>query len=214
MTYEDIDWENLNKYKHILDLPDEVWKECKEVNEYFSSYGVYSVSSYGRCRHNGRVHKSTGKMIPPTVYQITDNGNGYKKVALSFKGKTKNFYMHRLVAKTFLGNPNNLPQVNHKPSGLGKFDNRVEHLEWCSEKHNILDAHKNGQMDNRTKVNTSTDQKSDKFIEIMYRRYKETGKIGETAREFGISRTTLSSIVNKRSRRKVTDKIDLEYQQP
>lgn len=163
---------------------------------------LYEVSNYGRVRRS-----DTG-----FVYRITDNGNGYKKVALAYwSGKTKNFYIHRLVASAFHKNPEGLPQVNHKPSGLGKFDNRVEHIEWCSNKDNILDAHSNGQMDNRTKVNTSIDIKPDEFIASMYRRYKTTGKVGETAREFGVSRTTLSSIVNKRSRTEITDVIDREF---
>jgi hypothetical protein len=114
---------------------------------------------------------------------------------------------------TFIPNPEGFPQVNHKITGLGKFDNRVENLEWCTGSQNIIDAHKHGQMDYRTKIKTSIDIKSDAFVEEMYRRYKETGKVGETAREFGVPRTSLSSIVNKRSRRNITDRIDEEYKQ-
>ena len=213
MKYENIDWENLNIYKDILELPEEVWKPCDVINKVFDQDSLYWVSNYGRCKHNGKYNK-LGKWLSPKVFQITDNGNGYKKVALCFNGDTKNFYMHRVVASTFIDNPDNLPQVNHMSSGLGKFDNRVEHLEWSSESHNIKDAHRNGQMKNRTELKTSIDVKSDQFIKNMYLRYLETEKVGETAREFGIPRTTLSSIVNKRSRRSVTDPIDLEYQQP
>lgn len=209
MKYGDILWDNLNNYKSILDLPDEIWKPCNMINTHFNEKDLYWVSNYGRCKHNGKYSK-VGRWLPPKVLQITDNGNGYKKVALSLNGDTKNFYIHRIVADTFLPNPDNKPQVNHKPSGLGKFDNRVEHLEWCTEKHNITDAHNNGQMLNRSKL-TSTTKHPDEFIAEMYRRYKDTGKVGETAREFNVSRTTLSSIVNKRSRTSVTDPIDDEY---
>lgn len=212
LLYEDIDWKNLNKYQSTLCLPDEVWLDCDVVNEYFGcNSSLYQVSNYGRCRHTGKTRYGTSFKYPPKVFRITDNGNGYKKIALNFQGKIKNFYMHRLVASTFLENPENLPQVNHKKTGLGKFDNRVEHLEWSSESDNIRDAHKNGLMDNRTKVNTQTEQKPDTFVAEMYKRYLVTGKVGETAREFGVSRTTLSSIINKRSRRSVTDPIDLEF---
>lgn len=211
MLYEDIDWLNLNNYKDMLTLPDEVWVECEDINNYFGEEGLYSVSNYGRCKHNGKMHKGYDKWLPPKVFQITDNGNGYKKFALCFNSKTKNFYVHRVVAQTFLPNPKNLPQVNHKPSGLGKADNRVIHIEWCDESYNIKDAHLNGQMDNRTKVSTYIDIRSPSVIAAMYRRYKDTGLITETAKEFNVPRTTLSSIVNKRSRTNITDKIDLEY---
>lgn len=202
MKYEKINWYDLNTHQRNLSIEGEVWKVSDMIRDRLGSSCFYEVSNYGRVRRS-----DTG-----FVYRITDNGNGYKKVALVYGSpKTVNFYIHRLVADAFLPNPNLLPQVNHKPSGLGKFDNRSEHLEWCTEKENIKDAHKNGQMDNRTKVNTQIDIKSDEFITNMYRRYKETGRVGETAKEFGISRTTLSSIVNKRSRVNVTDSIDLEY---
>lgn len=203
MKYEDIQWGNLNSHQSVLILPNEVWKTAQIINDYFDSGDFFEVSDFGRVRR-----KDTG-----FVYRITDNGNGYKKAALSYKGgATKNFYIHRSVADAFHPNPDKLPQVNHKSTGLGKFDNRAIHLEWCSNKDNIKDAHCNGLMDNRTKLCTSLDIKSDTFIAEMYRRYKETGKISEVAREFGVSRTTLSSIVNKRSRRKVTDPIDKEYE--
>ncbi|AUG87684.1 hypothetical protein [Vibrio phage VEN] len=43
--------------------------------------------------------------------------------------KTDRVYVHRLVAKYFLDNPDNLQEVNHK--NLNKLDNSVENLEWC-----------------------------------------------------------------------------------
>tara|TARA_B100001105_G_C22389848_1_gene443821 strand:- start:271 stop:912 length:642 start_codon:yes stop_codon:yes gene_type:complete len=202
MKYEDVDWYNLNDHQKDLEIEGEVWTKSTMISCKMSCGEFYEISNYGRCRRKDTKF----------IYKITDNGNGYKKVALVYGGtKTCNFYMHRLVASAFIPNPDNLPQVNHKPSGLGKFDNRVVNLEWCTERDNILDAHKNGQMDYRTKVKTKIDVKDDAFVEAMYRRYKDTEMVGETAREFGVPRTSLSSIVNKRSRVKLTDQIDREY---
>ena len=213
MKYEDIDWFDLNKHQNLLELPEEVWVNSDVINSYFCCENtIYQVSNFGRCRHTGKVRSGASFTYPPKVFRITDNGFGYKKVALNCNSVTKNFYIHRITSSAFLPNLDNKPQVNHKPSGLGKFDNRVEHLEWCTERHNIVDAHNNGQMRNRSKL-TSTTQHTDEYIAEMYRRYKDTGKVGETAREFGVSRTTLSSIVNKRSRTSVTDPIDEEYTQ-
>lgn len=203
IKYEDVDWNDIQKYNEVMQLPEEVWVKAVE--------GKYNyISNYGRM-------KSVFNPANPKIRVISDNGAGYKKWALSERKvgtghKTVNHYVHRLVAKYFLPNPDNLPQVNHMPKGFGKHDNRACVLEWCTEKHNIKDAHDNGQMVNRTKIHTGIDIKPDYFIEKMYRVYKETGKVGETARLFGVSRTALSSIVNKRSRVLITDKIDLEYE--
>lgn len=198
MKKEDILWCDINYHQSNSCLPEEVWSYCKEVR-----MELFEISNYGRCRLvSGNKTK---------VYKITDNGKGYKKVAVQLNGKVTNRYIHRLVAQAFLDNPDELPQVNHKPSGLGKFDNRVEHLEWCTAKQNIQDAHLNGQMDNRTVHKTKIDKKSDSFIKDMYTHYKNTGMVGETAKLFGVPRTTLSSIVNKRSRVNITDEIDKLY---
>lgn len=60
---------------------------------------------------------------------------GYFKVCLCKDGTHKQLLVHRLVAETFLPNPQNLPQINHKDEN--KKNNCVENLEWCSAKYNI-----------------------------------------------------------------------------
>ena len=55
--------------------------------------------------------------------------NGYHQLELSKAGKGKSFLRHVLVAKAFLPNPLNLPEVNHLK---GKDFNSVEDLEWCT----------------------------------------------------------------------------------
>lgn len=206
MNIEGISWEDINTHQSITSLPDEQWVDLTGLDE-----DRFEISNYGRCRRKPYLD-SRNRERDYYVVKISDNGAGYKKFALTINGKLKNVYVHRAVASHFLDNEDNLPQVNHKPSGLGKHDNRVEHLEWCTPSDNIKDAHKNGQMVNRTVHRTKIDVKDDDFISKMYRRYKETGKVGETAREFGVPRTSLSSIVNKRSRVVLTDEIDKEYE--
>ena len=60
---------------------------------------------------------------------------GYKFVVLCNNGVKKHFLVHRLVAESFIPNPNNYSQVNHKDEN--KANNSVENLEWCDCLYNV-----------------------------------------------------------------------------
>ena len=82
---------------------------------------------------DGYVYSNyTGKM---KQLAFCVNHKGYNRVGLSDK---KSHFVHRLVAKAYIPNPDNLPQVNHK--NRDKLDNRVENLEWCDNDYNISHA--------------------------------------------------------------------------
>lgn len=65
--------------------------------------------------------------------------NSYKKYLIVFlydsQGNKKKYYVHRLIAMTYLPNPENLPEVNHRNEI--QTDNNIENLEWCSHIDNI-----------------------------------------------------------------------------
>lgn len=61
-------------------------------------------------------------------------GKKYYYVCLCKNNIPQNFRVHRLVAMTFISNPDNLPCVNHKD--YNKLNNKVTNLEWCSYKEN------------------------------------------------------------------------------
>lgn len=67
---------------------------------------------------------------------------GYRRVLLHIDGKRVKFFVHRLVAETYIPNPKNLPQVNHKDGN--KLNNNVSNLEWVTPKENIEHAIKIG----------------------------------------------------------------------
>lgn len=73
--------------------------------------------------------------------------NGYKYYRLSKNHKTKMFYAHRLVAETFIPNPNNLPVVNHKDGN--KLNNNINNLEWCTYSENSKHAHSSNLLQKR-----------------------------------------------------------------
>lgn len=60
--------------------------------------------------------------------------DGYQRIVLMKDAVKKRYMCHRLVALTFIPNPNNLPQVNHI-DGV-RNNNCVENLEWCTQSQN------------------------------------------------------------------------------
>lgn len=102
--------------------------EIKEFN------GLYFIDNKGiiyRYRH--------GKLI---TMKTTINYRGYVAVLLYKNGKQVYRLVHRLLAQTFLSNPTNLPQVNHKDGN--KTNNNLNNLEWCTASQNIKHAFETG----------------------------------------------------------------------
>ena len=96
-----------------------MWKTVK-------NYEKYEVNINGDIRN-----KKTKKLLKPEICKKW----GYLRVRLYFdKKKSKHELVHRIVANTFLDNPNKLPEVNHKDEN--KTNNCVKNLEWCTSKYN------------------------------------------------------------------------------
>lgn len=91
---------------------------------------------------NGEIYsKISNKILKPFKRGMREN-NQYLVVQLSKDKKQKTFSIHRIIAETFLDNPNNYPCVNHKDGN--KYNNSVSNLEWCSYLDNNLHAISNG----------------------------------------------------------------------
>lgn len=117
---------------------EEIWKDIEEYE------GFYQVSNLGKVRSLDRVINGfhtekfhiKGRIIKPVKCK-----NGYYEVHLNKNGKRKVFLLHRVVAKAFLPNPNDFPEVNHKDEDIS--NNSLKNLEWCSSKYNANYGNRN-----------------------------------------------------------------------
>lgn len=98
-------------------------------------YPNYSIDEIGNI-FNIKLNRH---IIPNTSYK------GYVSVTLNNNGLKKYFKVHRLVAMTFIPNPENKPQVNHIDGN--KSNNSVYNLEWVTNSENVKHAVKTGLRD-------------------------------------------------------------------
>ena len=94
------------------------------------------VSTLGRVRTLDKmVWNGKGTwLMKGRILKQRYNHKGYMRVGITIDGKRAMKSVHMLVAQTFIANPDNLPQVNHKNCDRG--DNRVSNLEWCDNSYN------------------------------------------------------------------------------
>jgi hypothetical protein len=133
-------WNNrsrtMSKHKAPNLLNGEIWKTINNIGKDF-----YQISNFGRVR----ALKHTTISIDNKTYYIPEKLITQHKGRADYFRVTLNEKAHRvhiLVAKEFIKNPNNLPDVDHINGD--KNNNSVENLRWSSKSDNMLNAVKNG----------------------------------------------------------------------
>lgn len=118
----------------------EVWKDITEYE------GLYQVSNLGRVKslsvRKPSAIQKCGYRIKNETIICTSPAFKYLKVCLCVNGIRRYYFLHRLVCVTFLENPDNLEQVNHKDGN--KHNNNLSNLEWCSRSDNAKHSFKLG----------------------------------------------------------------------
>ena len=109
----------------------EIWKAIDGTS------GMVEVSNLGKVRSLLRPEK--------TVLKSQRDQKGYRRVSVTVNRKKTTFKVHREVAKAFIPNPENKPQVNHIDGN--KENNAVDNLEWVTNRENAKHAFATGLFD-------------------------------------------------------------------
>lgn len=182
------------KNEIIEPINGEIWADCVGYE------GIYKVSNFGRIIsleriivvNGGKCGGSFRKGLKLMKYKV--GTTGYYTLNLCKNGIPKDTLVHRIVAMAFIKNDNNYPYINHK--NFNRIDNRVENLEWCTQKMNIHHAIDAGKIPICYGENTSSNKLTEKeVLEIL----KASGPFNEIAKKYGISRGNVGYIKTGKS---------------
>lgn len=147
-----------------------IWKPVKGYEDY------YEVSDQGEVRTIERyvelpTHRYVKRQKMLTQF---DDGRGYKHVKLyDGKGNPKSFTVHKVVAITFIDNPNNYIEINHIDHN--KHNNCVDNLEWITRSENVKHSYKMRD----PKTYKGSGNKNSKLTEEQVIQMREEHKTGE-----------------------------------
>ena len=141
-------------------MNNEIWKKIDGWN--------YDISNYGNVRNHKTKH-----ILFTEVSKV-----GYRIVKLwdGEAHRRTTYYIHRLVAKTFIENENNYPCINHIDGD--KLNNYVGNLEWCTYSENNYHAYKIGlksayqqKISNKERKNIETMLNNNISVKIIASKY-------------------------------------------
>ena len=176
----DLDTEyNLNYFNSLHGIKDE--KQIK-------GYPDYTITNIGVIISNKEWRGTSSR--ERTQFETEQ---GYLQVGLYNNNEEKKYLVHRLVAETFLPNPDNKPEVNHKNGN--KRDNRVCNLEWTTAQENTKHAFDTGLIDRKGEKNGQSKLTDQKVLEIRNRHKTEGLDYSQLAKEYNVSPSLIGQIV-------------------
>lgn len=171
----------------------------KPIKNYES---LYAVSNLGRVKSLYRIINN--HIIDEKILSPRKSKDGYLSVILHKDNKPKTFKIHRLVAETFIPNPENKETVNHKDGN--KLNNAVINLEWSTRSEQMYHAYQHKLKLSDVGTQNSNSNLSDDDIKYIRKIFvKNSRACGATAlgKKFNVSHRTILNIVERKTYKNV-----------
>ena len=120
--------------------------KLKEIPDFAGYYASEEGEIFTTLKQGCRNRYDLSKRTEPRKLSVRYTKHGYGRVYMRREStnKREDVYIHRIIAKLFIPNPNNLPEVNHLDNDRG--NNKATNLEWVSRIDNLNYAMTNGNM--------------------------------------------------------------------
>lgn len=167
-------------------MSETIWKTLEYQGNTFDRF---EVSTDGQIR-NSKTQK---------IYKTFVNKNGYEQICVSLgcQNKKKVFKIHKAIAETFISNPENKPEVNHKDGN--KLNNNVFNLEWMTSSENTRHAYDNGLANARRGTDNpwaKLTEEDVRYIREHYIPYDSVYGARALGRKFGVNKNSIVAIAN------------------
>ncbi len=175
-----------------MENQNEIWK-------LHPNYTGYSVSNLGKVKSLKRkvlTKKGILLTVNEKILSLTINSQtGYPMCRIWLNNKSKNCTVHRMVAETFIPNPENKLSVNHKNSI--RTDNRVENLEWNTQSENIKHSYEFGNRKPIKGINHSSCRFSESQVLAIRKFFKKNPKVLKinVASKYGVTAQSIGDII-------------------
>lgn len=172
----------------------EIWKSLKNIVKNGENY---EISNYGKVRSIDRIDNRNHFRKSQIIIPRKDK-NGYLRVNFYLNGKMKSYFVHRLVALSFIPNPESKQEINHKDGN--KKNNHVDNLEWSTSKENQIHAFDNGLQVSKKGEDTCIAKLKESDVLKIREIWQEglyTQKV--IAKMFNVSQKSISNIILRKT---------------
>ena len=151
----------------------EIWKDIQGYE------GFYQISNLGNVKSLERVVDKGNGILQHRKERIMnkrESVDGYYIAKLNVNKESTSIAIHILVARHFIDNPNNYPEVNHKD--CNRKNNQVDNLEWCTHQQNVEHSKQLGHY--KTKSGCDNPNYKNDTLKIKYKNNPTLAKINNS----------------------------------